>query len=209
MFEQIQHPNRGVFVLYGTHLWGPPVIYTHSSCLCWCYVDASHSHFVVDQLWTALTVSCSPRNPLGPILFVLAISRGKGLCIPPSWFSLSFFVFPTLILLLIVPSLSPHWCQLGVPFFLLAFQRLSWGNSSPGRVKALKDGAICTHGFNRLWQWFVWVQRRADILLSTAVFKPNIHKLWRKRDDGRGPVFWPHETVGATFALLLSGCERI
>lgn len=81
-------------MLCGTHLGGPTVIYTLSSRLRCCCEDASHSHFVVDQLSTALTVSRSPLNPSRPILFALAISRGKGLCLPPSLFSSSLFVYP-------------------------------------------------------------------------------------------------------------------
>lgn len=93
MFEQIKHSIRGIFVLYGTGLWGLIVICTLSSRLRCCFVDASYFHFVVDQLSTHLTVSLSPLNPTRPILFTLAISQGKGLCLLFSLFSNSLFCF--------------------------------------------------------------------------------------------------------------------
>lgn len=123
MFEQIKHSNQGIFVLCGTGPWGPTVIYTLSSCLRWCCVDASYSHFVVDQLWTPLTVNCGPLHPSGPIIFTPSISQGKGLCLI-SLFSNSLFCFPLADSNFFVPFLAPQWRKPGVPF-LLSFQSAS------------------------------------------------------------------------------------
>lgn len=123
MFEQIKHSNQGIFVLCGTGLWGLTVIYTLSSCLRCCCVDASYSHFVVDQLWTPLTVNCGPLHPSGLILFTPAISQGKGLCLI-SLFGNSLFCFPLADSNFFVPFLAPQWWKPGVPF-LLSFQSAS------------------------------------------------------------------------------------
>lgn len=177
-FKQIKHPNQGIFVLCGTHLWG--IIYTLSSCPGWCCADTSHSHFVVVQLQTALTVSRSLLNPSRPILFALAISRGKGLCLSPSLVSNSLFVFP-----LLIPIWSFHSSLLidadCIFFFLCVFQCIRLGNSWGWGwgFKALKDGLItCRHavrGFNRLCQPCLWVQRRADV----PAWYPLLCSYWR------------------------------
>lgn len=71
-----------------------------------------------------VSVSRSPLNPSRPILFTLAISQGKGLCLLFSLFSKSLFCFPLADSSFIVPSLAPQWRKPGVPFLL------SWQSAS-------------------------------------------------------------------------------